>query len=424
MTHPFTSTGRLISYLMLAGLVAYGLNYQVTKTLLHMSALAALIIWLRVGVLCFTKENNLPVNIDLKDPRIILSILLILSASIVLVETSLSDTLMSDRFRKDFVTPALCFALILPVAAVDKRTFQVFRWAIPVAAVCMAIPGVIDQYAHSHPTYRTSGNISLQIIYGTNLAILSATSIILMMTLKPLKHPVLLVVILLATILGLWAIILSGSRGPLLSILIVSLFTITLIGLRYLGTIKTTIIVILLCSMTTFAIMQSSIFSRLTDGLSNITSNVKNSSMGLRLEMWKGAKDLIIEYPITGVGVGKQNDHFKAWNREQKDYILPKATNFIHLHNDVINAMVWMGIPLGLLFMAFAVYPLIWAFKVRRGIIPQAMIAVSVIYLLNGLTNTPSIRATSLTLLLSVVFLLLQFSAYRSATPLSLSNAR
>jgi hypothetical protein len=107
MTHPFISSGRLISYLMLAGLVAYGLNYQITKTLLHLSALAALITWLRVGVLCFTKGNSLPVSIDRKDPRIILSILLMLSALIVLVETSLSDTLMSDRFRKDFVTPTL-----------------------------------------------------------------------------------------------------------------------------------------------------------------------------------------------------------------------------------------------------------------------------------------------------------------------------
>lgn len=424
MTHPFISSGRLISYLMLAGLVAYGLNYQITKTLLHLSALVALITWLRAGVLCFTPKNNLPVNIDLKDPRIILSTLLLLSASIVLVETSLSDTFMSDRFRKDFVTPALCFALIFPVAAVDKRTFQLFRWAVPVAAVCMAVPGIVDQYAHSQPNYRTSGNISLQIIYGTNLAILSATGIILMMTMKPMRHPILLVVSLLASILGIWAIILSGSRGPLLSILVVSLFTVTLIGLRYLGWIKTLVIVALLCSVTSFAVMQSSMFSRLSDGLSNISSNVRNSSMGLRFEMWKGAKDLIIEHPISGVGVGQQNDHFKARNQEEQGYMHPEATDFIHLHNDVINAITWMGIPLGLLFMAFAVYPLIWALKARKEVVPQAMIAVSVIYLLNGLTNTPSIRATSLTLMLSVVFLLLQFSAYRSETPSSSSNAR
>uniref|UniRef100_UPI00351974F1 O-antigen ligase family protein n=1 Tax=Thalassolituus sp. TaxID=2030822 RepID=UPI00351974F1 len=382
MTHSFTVSGRLISYLMLAGLVAYGLNYQITKTLLHLSALVALITWLRVGVLCFTKKNSLPIDIDLKDPRIILSTLLLLSASIVLVETSLSDTFMSARFRKDFVTPAICFALVLPVAAVDKRTFQLFRWAVPVATVCMAIPGIVDQYAHSQPNYRTSGNISLQIIYGTNLAILSATGIILMMTMKPLRHPILLVVSLLASILGIWAIMLSGSRGPLLSILLVSLFTVTLIGLRYLGWIKTLVIVALLCSVTTFAVMQSSMFSRLTDGLSNISSNVKNSSMGLRLEMWKGARDLIMEHPISGVGIGQQNDHFKARIQEQQDYMLHKATNFIHLHNDVINAITWMGIPLGLLFMAFAVYPLIWALKARKEVVPQAMIAVSVIYLL------------------------------------------
>jgi O-antigen ligase len=424
MTHPFISSGKLISYLMLAGLIAYGLNYQITKTLLHLSAFVALVTWLRIGVLCFTKENNLQISIDLKDPRIVLSTLLLLSASIVLVETSLSDTFMSDRFRRDFVIPAVCFALILPVTVADKRTFHLFRWAIPIAALSMAIPGIIDQYAHNQPNYRTSGNISLQIIYGTNLAILSAIGIILIMTMKPLKHPVLLVINLLASILGIWAIILSGSRGPLLSIVVVSLFTVTLIGLRYLGWIKTIVIVVLLCSVTTFAVMQSSMFSRLSVGFSNISSNVKNSSMGLRFEMWKGAKDLIIEYPISGVGVGQHNDHFKVRNQEQNGYMHRRAINLIHLHNDFINAVTWMGIPLGLLFMAFAVYPLIWALKTRKEVIPQAIIAVSVIYLLNGLTNTPSIRATALTLMLTVVFLLLQFSAYRAEAASSSSSAR
>ena len=146
--------------------------------------------------------------------------------------------------------------------------------------------------------------------------------------------------------------------------------------------------------------------------------------MGLRFEMWKGAKDLIIEYPISGVGVGQHNDHFKVRNQEQNGYMHRRAINLIHLHNDFINAVTWMGIPLGLLFMAFAVYPLIWALKTRKEVIPQAIIAVSVIYLLNGLTNTPSIRATALTLMLSVVFLLLQFSAYRSEAASSSSSSR
>jgi len=241
---------------------------------------------------------------------------------------------------------------------------------------------------------------------------------------KPLKHPILLVLSFLATVLGVWAIILSGSRGPLLSILLVSFITVSLISARHFGLLKTFVIIILLCLTSSFAVIQSSIFSRLTDGFNNVSTNVTNSSLGLRFEMWKGAKDLIIEHPISGVGVGQQNDHFKARNQEQQDYMHPEATDFIHLHNDVVNAITWMGIPLGLLFMAFAVYPLIWALKARKEVVPQAMIAVSVIYLLNGLTNTPSIRATSLTLMLSVVFLLLQFSAYRSETPSSSSNAR
>lgn len=424
MTHPFISSGRLISYLMLAGLVAYGLNYQITKTLLHLSALVALITWLRAGVLCFTKKNNLPVNIDLKDPRIILSTLLLLSASIVLVETSLSDTFMSDRFRKDFVTPAICFALILPVAAVDKRAFQLFHWAVPIAILTMAIPGIIDQYHDSHPDHRTSGNLNLQIIYGTNLAILVASNIAILSSKNNWEKLGFIVFSIFAIGIGSWAISMSGSRGPLLSIIIVSFIAVGWNGYRYLGITKTTIILLLIVTLFSLIVYNSSTFKRVQQGFNNYSSDTRNSSLGLRLEMWKGAKDLIIEHPISGVGVGQQNDHFKARNQEEQGYMHPEATDFIHLHNDVINAITWMGIPLGLLFMAFAVYPLIWALKARKEVVPQAMIAVSVIYLLNGLTNTPSIRATSLTLMLSVVFLLLQFSAYRSETPSSSSNAR
>ena len=140
--------------------------------------------------------------------------------------------------------------------------------------------------------------------------------------------------------------------------------------------------------------------------------------------MWRGAIKIIDEHPLSGVGVGKHNEIYKEKNKETENYIHPGATDFIHLHNDFLNAISWMGIPLGLLFMAFAVYPLYWALRNRYTVAAKAMLGVSAIYLLNGLTNTPSIRATSLTLMLSVIFLLLQFAIYQRESSAQSSNSR
>jgi len=421
MNHPFTKSGNLISYLILIALISYGLNYQITKTLLHISAFIGVIIWARIVVENFADNFKFRNNLSMKDPRVILSLLLIISATIVLIETSLSDAPMSARFKKDFVIPAICFATILPVACVSTQTFNIFRWAVPVAILTMSIPGVIDQYAQGSVYYRTSGNISLQIIYGTNLAVLCSAAILLIMTTKPLKHPILIASNILAIALGVWAISLSGSRGPLLSILVVSFTATTLLGFRYVGLLKTIIILSLISVSVVFAAFHSSTYSRLTQGLNNISSDVRDSSMGLRFEMWRGAGDIISEHPLHGIGVGKQDNYFKEKIAEDNDYMHPKAVGFIHLHNDLINAMTWMGIPLGILFMAFVIYPLVWALRHRSDNMAQATMAVSTIYILNGLTNTPSIRATSLILMLSVIFLLLQFahSNQNQSSPLS-----
>lgn len=158
-------------------------------------------------------------------------------------------------------------------------------------------------------------------------------------------------------------------------------------------------------------------YTRIAKGITNISSGVTNSSMGLRFEMWRGAKDIITEHPLSGVGVGQHGAYFNTKILEDTTYMHHAVPGFIHLHNDVLNAMAWMGIPSGLLFMLFAVYPLIWAIKNRKTVTAPAIIAVVSVYLLNGLTNTPSIRATSLTLMLSVIFLLLQFSIYRPEKP-------
>lgn len=424
MKHSFTFSGKLISLLMIIGVTAYGLNYQITKTLLHASAVIAFFTWLRLAVSATTQKDGIIKHASIKDPRIVLSTLLVVAATIVLFETSLSDTPMSGRFRKDFLLTAICFALITPVAIVDTQIFKIFRWALPTATLTMAIPGIIDYFTHQTPGYRTSGNISLQIIYGTNLAILSLCTIVLMMTTKLQKHPVLITTCLVASIVGIWAIVLSGSRGPLLSVIIISFTTIALIGLKRFGLIKTALFIILLSITTSLIVIQSPTLIRLSNGIKNISSDVTNSSMGLRLEMWRGAIKIIDEHPLSGVGVGKHNEFFKEKNKESENYIHPGATDFIHLHNDFLNAISWMGIPLGLLFMAFAVYPLYWALRNRYKVAAKAMLGVSAIYLLNGLTNTPSIRATSLTLMLSVIFLLLQFAIYQRESSAQSSNSR
>ncbi|PMR75005.1 O-antigen ligase family protein [Billgrantia endophytica] len=83
------------------------------------------------------------------------------------------------------------------------------------------------------------------------------------------------------------------------------------------------------------------------------------TSVSARLEMWKGASQLIAERPVTGWGTGGYRDAMRERGAEGvQDASLGR---FWHAHNDVLDAWVKRGLPGLLTLLALYVTPL-WLF--------------------------------------------------------------
>lgn len=94
-------------------------------------------------------------------------------------------------------------------------------------------------------------------------------------------------------------------------------------------------------------------------------SDVANSSICIRLQLWRAATDVWKRYPFTGTG---DNGQFRE---ELKNHALPKglvseftAKNFGEPHNDYLQALSGFG-PLGLLGLLLLYFAPAWVFVKR-----------------------------------------------------------
>jgi O-antigen ligase len=405
MTHPFIKSGKLLTILLIACLIFYGLEYHITKTLLHVTGVIALITWVRIIALFSNGRWKRQIKLDLISPVTLMSLILLSSSLIIVFSSLITDTPQSYRFRDNFSVPALCFALTLPLAIINKKLLSLLYYALPLALILMAIPGIIDYYSQNRLLFRTSGNLSMPIIYATNLCVLTIGAITLMANSKLKNNPLLFFLLSTSIPIGAWATLLSGSRGPVLFLIVGVLTTLTMCCLRNLGVLKTFMIVLIAAFTLSVGISKTNMYERFHKDIENIKSEDKTSSIGLRLEMWKGSLDIIRTYPVAGIGIGQHSHFFEQKIAVDSEYMPRRVIGFPHLHNDFLNISAWIGIPLGLLFMAFAYYPFFWAVHCRRSPTSYVVLMTSLAFLLNGLTNSPSTRATSITLVLLVICL-------------------
>ncbi|RDB43173.1 O-antigen ligase family protein [Halomonas sp. DQ26W] len=112
---------------------------------------------------------------------------------------------------------------------------------------------------------------------------------------------------------------------------------------------------------------QTGVAKRVHNAVSGVQQYVDGdddmTSVSARLEMWKGAGQLIAERPIVGWGTRE----YRAAMRERgaKGVQDPSLGRFWHAHNDVLDAWVKRGLPGLITLLALYVMPL-WLFA--RGI--------------------------------------------------------
>lgn len=109
------------------------------------------------------------------------------------------------------------------------------------------------------------------------------------------------------------------------------------------------------------------------------------SSMGLRIQMWKAAGYIISKNPT--IGVGREHYNIKS-ELSKRNIIDPIVVNIKHYHNGYIDILVKSGV-IGLLFIIyFLSYPIyVWCKNKRIEYFP--CLSIGLLYIISSLTNIP-----------------------------------
>jgi O-antigen ligase len=171
---------------------------------------------------------------------------------------------------------------------------------------------------------------------------------------------------------GLAASLLSGSRGGW----IVLLFALpVLVRHRRLLPSKLAVAMVALAGLLLAAVLclpQTGVRQRLAGAADDIGSYVDGkptaTSLSIRLELWKAARMLIREHPLTGQETDAYKERMRKWVAQGRlKPIVFAPPEPPHLHNDALQVLVTRGIPGFAIWSATLIAPLLFFSRMLGG---------------------------------------------------------
>lgn len=400
---------RSIFFSLIFALVLYGVNYHISKSLIHLAALLSVI----NIILAFKNNTMSSVSININTVR--MSLIMLIAACISIISTQVFTSPTSGRFLNNFTYPLIFFAVIIVSLKVTKSDYKIIVYASIASCISMGAIGIYDYLQANNPLYRTAGTQNMPIIYASGLALLiSWVAAELFNQLK--QHQWKLAALCLAAItIGCIGIILTASRGPILAVVLI--FSALFIRYLVLNTSKSLsiavlIISILLLTISTAIFLKTDIGGNLIDRFERgftstnnyiVNSNYQFTSANARLDMWKGAILILSDHPLLGIGNGNHQQYFSNLT-ENKLVNLDKHYFFAHVHNDVLQILMSFGLVLGPIILFFILYPtIVFLRSLKTKTVAITGLAVCCTYILCGLTDAPSFRASSLSIFLLII---------------------
>lgn len=147
--------------------------------------------------------------------------------------------------------------------------------------------------------------------------------------------------------MGMLGSLLSGSRGGWIGLPVMAFVLYKAYGKSSTISLKLAMLgSIVLISIAAYSIPQVGVQERLHaafDDISQYHSGVnRDTSLGLRFEMWRGAGQLIAERPLLGWGQTGYSAAMEALGEQGEITIL--ASQFDHAHNEYIDALAKRGV--------------------------------------------------------------------------------
>ncbi len=213
-------------------------------------------------------------------------------------------------------------------------------------------------------------------------------------------------------------IVLTETRGAMLALfcssafIIISLILSSLKAIKKKQLIKYSILSISIVLSIGFLIKQPLVnrYNETINEIQSIKSGNLNTSIGIRLQLWKAAIDISLEKPIFGVG-DKHLDYLKKLyeNGRVSKTIIDFGPN--HYHNQYLDKLVKTGI-IGLALLIALQASLLMTLDLRDTSIRALAISITMTFILISLTDTPFGQGISL--LTAAIFINILFNLYHS----------
>ncbi|PLX67039.1 MAG: hypothetical protein C0603_10255 [Denitrovibrio sp.] len=260
-------------------------------------------------------------------------------------------------------------AIYVVFAGRDKINYMIYVF---LGTICASLYGIIELFYYNMS--RADGFFSHSLTFGNVLAlvVIAAIGVIVFKAYETKTH---LNVTLITLLTSVPALMLSGSRGPILACL-VSVFVMMVFKYRWKGLIPSIVVLLVIF----FTISQiHSVKIRFVKTIGNISNT--ESSIGTRLVLWEASMKAIMARPVFGYG--KRN-----FTSEVSKYINVPTSSRAHAHNTYIQYTFLHGF-FGLSALLGFLGSVVWEIWRRRRSGPYLKIALFVVlvFLLEGLTE-------------------------------------
>lgn len=259
----------------------------------------------------------------------------------------------------------LLFIPLILLLSQFKINIKMLIHAIPVGSAVTGLIAVFQKFILDYPI----AFIEFMIIQAGDIAMsLGSLSLVISLYLAIKKQYKIAVLYFLFSCLGMYASVLTQTRGAAISLII----TLPLIFSLYYKQLNKKFVVTSGIGLIVVGILAVSTSTAIKDKFNMITTQIENyieyndasTSVGARLDMWKGTLLAVKEKPVLGWGDNGYGELKKEL--AQKGLIAHNTVHFSTEHNQYLDTLAKRGIIGFISLLAIFVIPLIYFAKHLR----------------------------------------------------------
>ncbi|MHA6964793.1 O-antigen ligase family protein [Zobellella denitrificans] len=282
--------------------------------------------------------------------------------------------------------------VLLYLLVVPWQQFTLFSLT-RLCALAGIIVGAGAWYEVAITGFRRAGELAINPIpYATFGAIILLSCLCALLSSSTVNHRD-KVLYLLGACGAIAAVILSGTRGIWLGVLValVSTAIISIPRWKKKAAVFTIIGSILLVGAGAYS-LDDRIYTRYQQTqaeLKQITGDNLNTSIGIRLQLWERGLDYVGQSPLLGKGTEQYLSQIKMDTEQGKITPIAAPLAHAHFHNQYIDTLVRTGLVGLLLLLAWAALPAKQLFSSHSTLARNISISVLSLMLVAGLTDVP-----------------------------------